>query len=100
MERIIDVTAARRQFGTLLDEVFHRGDIVTIERKGKPLTKIVPLDETNRQALGHPSISSRQKLLLEELNSLPAIGINKDPVEILRSMRRKKRIQANVKYGK
>ena len=44
MERIIDVTAARRQFGTLLDEVFHRRDIVTIERKGKPLAKIVPLE--------------------------------------------------------
>ena len=27
MEKIIDVTAARRQFGTLLDEVFHKGDI-------------------------------------------------------------------------
>ena len=100
MERTIDVTAARRQFGTLLDEVFHRGDVVTIERKGKPLAKMVPLDETNRQTLGHPSISSRQKLLLEELNSLPAIGINRDPVEILRSMRKQKRIQANVKYGK
>ena len=100
MERIIDVTAARRQVGTLLDEVFHRGDIVTIERKGKPSAKIVPLDETDRQALGHPSISSRQKRLLEELNSLPAIGINRDPVEILSSMHNQKRIQANVKYGR
>jgi prevent-host-death family protein len=100
MERIIDVTAARRQFGTLLDEVFHRGDVVTIERKGKPLAKIVPLDDTNHQVLGQQSISSRQKELLEELNSLPAIGIDQDPVKILRSMRQQKRIQANVTYGK
>ncbi len=39
MERVIDVTTARRQFGTLLDEVFHKGDVVTIERKGKPLSR-------------------------------------------------------------
>ena len=100
MERIIDVTAARKQFGTLLDEVFHRGDIVTIKRKGKPLAKIVPLDEINRQTLMHSSISSRQKLLLEELNSLPRIGIDQNPVDILRSMRKQKRIKANIRYGK
>ncbi len=33
MERVVDVTMARRQFGTLLDEVYHKGDIVIIERK-------------------------------------------------------------------
>ena len=100
MERNIDVTSARRQLGTLLDEVFHKGDIVTIERKGKPLAKIVPLRDTNDQDTQHSLISSRQRVLLEELNSLPAIGIDKDPVNILRSMRKQKRIQANLKYGK
>ena len=100
MERIIDVTAARRQLGTLLDEVFHRGDSVTIERKGKPLAKLVPLNETNRQTVGSPSISTSQKQLLEELHSLPVIGIKQDPVGILRSMRKKKRMKASSKYGK
>jgi prevent-host-death family protein len=100
MERNIDVTSARRQLGTLLDEVFHKGDIVTIERKGKPLAKIVPLRDTNDQDTQHSLISSRQRVLLEELNSLPAIGIDKDPVNILRSMRKQKRIQASLKYGK
>ena len=37
MERTVDVTSARRQFGTLLDEVFHKGDTVIIARKGKAL---------------------------------------------------------------
>jgi prevent-host-death family protein len=100
MERIIDVTAARRQLGTLLDEVFHKGDVVTIERKGKPLAKIVPLDERGGHVQGQSSITSKQKKLLEELNGLPWIGIDQDPVDILRSMRKQKRIKANIRYGK
>ena len=100
MERIIDVTAARRQFGTLLDEVFHKGDVVTIERKGKPLAKIVPLEDSHSHVLGHPSITSKQKMLLEELSSLPRIGIDQNPVDILRSMRKQKKIKASIRYGK
>jgi len=100
MERIIDVTVARRQFGTLLDEVFYKGDVVTIERKGKPLAKIVPLEDSKSHVLGHPSIASKQKMLLEELNSLPRIGIDQNPVDLLRTMRKQKRIKANIRYGK
>ena len=99
MERIIDVTAARRQFGTLLDEVFHKGDVVTIERKGKPLAKIVPLSEQGGQADRGDAPTSKQKMLLDELNSLPRIGVEQDPVEILRAMRKQKRIKASVEYG-
>lgn len=100
MERVIDVTSARRQFGTLLDEVFHKGDVVTIERKGKPLARIIPIEEVNYQKNQSSQISSQQRALLDELNSLPAIAIDQDPVIILRSMRKQKRIQASVKYGK
>ncbi len=100
MERIIDVTSARRQFGTLLDEVFHKGDIVTIERKGKALAKIVPLDNSVTQVHESTSISSKQKMLLAELKSLPKIEIDQDPVDILRAMRKQKRIKANLRYGK
>ncbi len=99
MKRVIDVTAARRQFGTLLDEVFHKGDVVTIERKGKPLAKIVPLEEKINLAGEKSSITLKQKALLDELNSLPQIGIEQDPMKILRSMRRQKRIKANTEYG-
>jgi len=98
MERIIDVTAARRQLGTLLDEVYHKGDVVTIERKGKPLAKIVPLSTYSGQGGNGHVLTSKQKMLLDELNSLPRIGVEQDPVEILRSMRRQKSIKATVGY--
>ena len=99
MERVIDVTTARRQFGTLLDEVFHRGDVVTIERKGKPMARIVPLEGEVSQNNKGNAITAKQKRLLEELNSLPRIGVEQDPVEILRAMRTQKRLKANIEYG-
>ena len=53
MQRTIDVTTARRQFGTLLDEVFYKGDVITIERKGKPIARLVPA--TTESGLGKGS---------------------------------------------
>ena len=100
MERVIDVTAARRQLGTLLDEVFHKGDVVTIERKGKPLAKIVPLEGGTGRVENDKIITPKQKMLLDELNSLPRIGVEQDPVEILRKMRKQKRIKAVFEHGK
>ncbi|WP_462271454.1 type II toxin-antitoxin system Phd/YefM family antitoxin [Desulfobacter sp.] len=97
MEKIIDVTAARRQLGTLLDEVFHKGDIFTIKRKGKALARIVPIEKSSGK---NESISFHQKKLLKELNGLPNIEIDKDPVEVLRSMRKQKRVKANREYEK
>ncbi|MCD6346911.1 MAG: hypothetical protein J7L96_05755 [Bacteroidales bacterium] len=100
MERVIDVTAARRQFGTLLDEVFHKKDIITIQRKGKSLAKIIPLESENSNDNKIVSISPKQRALLEEMQGLPVISIAGDPTSILRSMREEKRMKANVKYGK
>ena len=100
MERIIDVTAARRQFGTLLDEVFHKKDIITIQRKGKPLAKIIPLESENHEDNNVVAITPRQRSLFEEMAGLPVIQATSDPTNILRSMREEKRMKANVKYGK
>ena len=98
MERVMDVTSARRQFGTLLDEVFHKKDVVVIQRKWKSLAKIIPLG--NSENLERPRISSQQRILLDELKSLPVISMKDDPVTVLRAMRKKKRIQSQKQYGK
>ena len=97
MERIMDVTSARKQFGTLLDEVFHKKDVVIIQRKGKSLAKIIPLENLEHQ---HPHISSQQQVLLDELRSLPTISMKDDPVTVLREIRKKKRTQSQKQYVK
>ena len=99
MERVIDITTARRQLGTLLDEVFNKGYIVTIKKKGKALAKIVPLEPQVHQTVNGEVLTTKQKRLLNELNNLPSIGIEQDPVKILRTMRKQKRIKATTEYG-
>lgn len=100
MERIIDVTAARRQLGTLLDEVFYKKEIITIQRKGKSLAKIVPIEVDNPQNINSTTISLQQQSLLEEMEGLPIISRSANPTKILRSMREEKRLKANNIYGK
>ena len=93
MQRIVDVTTARRQFGTLLDEVFYKGDVITIERKGKPLACLVPANSERHYQAQAPLDSERQRLL-DQLHSLPTLSMNEDPTEVLRQIRSQRRIRA------
>jgi prevent-host-death family protein len=93
MQRIIDVTTARRQFGTLLDEVFYKGDVITIERKGKPLARLVPATTESHHQAQAPLDSERQRLL-DQLHSLPTLSMDEDPTEVLRRNRSQRRLRA------
>jgi len=97
MQRTMDVTTARRQFGTLLDEVFYKGDVITIERKGKPLARLVPANTESPSQAQAPLDSERQRLL-DGLHSLPTLSMNEDPTKVLRQIRSQRRIQAIKNY--
>jgi len=44
-------------------------------------------------------ISEQQRALLDELDSLPALAMDDEPTELLRTMRKQKRKQAGKEYG-
>lgn len=44
MEKKIGSAEVRRNFGQLLEEVYYRGDTVVVERRGRPMAVLVPLD--------------------------------------------------------
>ena len=97
MEKVVDATIARRQLGTLLDEVYYKGASIIIKRKGKRLAKIVPVDfaeESNSKQL-----TPMQKKMLAELNSLPIVEIEENPIDLLRKMRKKRAAKAKAQYG-
>ncbi len=96
MQRTVDVTTARRQLGTLLDEVFYKGDVITIERKGKPLACLVSANPESHYQAQTPPDSGRQRLI-DQLHSLPSLSMNEDPTEVLRQIRSQKRIRATKK---
>lgn len=97
MQRTVNVTKARRQFGTLLDEVFYKGDVITIERKGKPLAHLIPANIENPYQ-AKASLDSERQRLLDRLQSLPTLSMNEDPTEVLRQIRSQRRIQAIKNY--
>jgi prevent-host-death family protein len=41
----INAMKARQNFGTMLEEVFYRGDRYIIERAGKPMAALIPLSD-------------------------------------------------------
>ena len=98
MEKIVDATVARRQLGTLLDDVYYKGESIIIERKGKALARIVPLDFNEKD--DKKILRSTQKELLAELNSLPILQIEDDPTDILRKIRKEKAEKAKARYGR
>ncbi len=44
MERTINAVAARRRLGQLLEETFYRGDVFIIERAGRPMAAMIPIE--------------------------------------------------------
>jgi hypothetical protein len=66
MKRVMDVTMAREQPGTLLGKVFQKKDIVVTQGKGKSLAKMTPLENSDNPDTPHPYISSQQQALPNE----------------------------------
>jgi prevent-host-death family protein len=48
MEKTIAAYEARRKFGQLIAEAFYRNDSFVIERSGRPMAVIVPVDAYER----------------------------------------------------
>jgi prevent-host-death family protein len=45
MQKVISAMTARKQFGQLLEESFYRGDTFVVERAGKPMAALVPIEQ-------------------------------------------------------
>lgn len=48
MEKTIPAFEARRKFGQLIEEAFYRKDSFVVERSGRPMAVIVPIDAYER----------------------------------------------------
>lgn len=92
MQRTVDVTTARRQFGTLLDEVFYKGDEIVIKRKGKVLARLVPANAG--KSVSQADFDQNKFDLIQQLNSLPVLSITEDPTDVLRRIRAQKSLEA------
>jgi prevent-host-death family protein len=52
MEKTVNAVRARQQLGRLLEEVFYQNQRVIIERAGRPMAVLVPLEEYRQWQAG------------------------------------------------
>jgi len=45
VEKTINAVAARRNFGQMLEEAYHRGNRFIVERAGRPMAVVVPIEQ-------------------------------------------------------
>ncbi len=53
MKRTISAIEARRNLGELLEGVFYRGDEIIVERAGKPMAMLVPIERYQKVIEAH-----------------------------------------------
>ena len=99
MDRTVDVTTARQRLGTLLDEVYYKKENIIIERKGKALARLTPVNSLEAREMNIKAPKQERSRLLTELNSLPIISMDKEPTEVLRKVRAEKASRAKDLYG-
>ena len=68
MPEIISTADVRQRIGDLLNRVALRHDEFIIERKGKPLAALVPVERLEQMAVGHSDYGTKLALYVAEAN--------------------------------
>jgi len=89
MEKVVGAFEARRRFGQLIEEAFYKKDNFVVERSGRPMAVIVPIDAYRRwQRLA----KERVFIMLEEVwrraENIPAEELEADVEQALANLRR------------
>ena len=91
MEKTISAMKARRNFGQLLEEVFYKGDQFIVERAGKPMAVVVPIN----QYIQWKERRERFFAMIDEMRAgnkdVPSEVIEAEVEEAIRAVREEKR---------
>jgi prevent-host-death family protein len=68
MERKVAAFDARRKFGEILDEVMAKGDNYVVERHGKPIAAVVPIDLYEQWKRSREAFFDRLQATVEHAN--------------------------------
>ena len=91
MEKAIGASEARRKFGQLIEEVFYRQDHFVIERSGRAMAVIVPVDEYQRwKRLAKERVFGMIEEVWEQNKEVPAADLEKEVKEAIKTLRRER----------
>ena len=88
MEKTISAYDARRRFGQLLEETFYQKDHFVVERSGRPMAAIVPIDEYHKwQQLSKERVSALLETAWANTRGVPDPELEADVAQALATLR-------------
>jgi len=88
MEKTIGAFEARRRFGQLIEEAFYRRDHFIVERSGRPMAVIVPIEEYRRwQRMAKARVFGLLEQTWSQSASVPAEELERDVEAALSTLR-------------
>ena len=71
MEKTVNAVQARKQLGRLLEEVFYQNQRVIIERAGRPMAVLVPLEQYRQWQAGRDAFFATVDEVLQHTREIP-----------------------------
>jgi prevent-host-death family protein len=71
MEKTLGTFEVRRSLGRILEDVAANGDRVVVERNGRPVAAVVPIDVYNQWKRSRAEFFERMRLAAERANVTP-----------------------------
>lgn len=87
MKRTVSAMEARRRLGELLEGVYYRGDEVVIERAGKVMGVVVPVDEYQRMNAARERVMELVRKNWERNKDVPYEEIQRTVAEAMAEVR-------------
>lgn len=89
MEKTIGAYEARRRFGQLIEEAFYKHDHFVIERSGRAMAVIVPVDEYQKwKRLAKERVFGVMEEVWDRNKDVPSTELEKDVQEAIETLKR------------
>jgi prevent-host-death family protein len=87
MEKIIGAYEARRRFGQLIEEAFYKKDSFIIERAGRPMAVLVPIEDYHKwQQLARDQVFRMVEQVWERTKEVPPEELEQDIAQALKTL--------------
>ena len=93
MTRTVGSREARNQFSHLIGEVHYGGQVVIVERSGRPMVAIIPIDDYERLVAEREARFQILEEIRRQVADLPLEEVERDVAEAIAAVRN--RPQAN-----
>jgi prevent-host-death family protein len=95
-QRTVSAQDARQRLGELLEGVYYRGDEVVIERAGKPMGVVVPMERYRQIEAARERVWQKIQEIREQNRGVDTDEVEREVNEVVEAMREEKRAAARA----